>query len=263
MRARLVGQNIVVLDLETARSAEDCRYCGESEGMHEAVSHGALCRRDATTVEGSTFSKIGWDNKAALGLSIGCYYDYADYADARCHFFDVYTLEETMRYFVERQSLMVSFNGIAFDFPLMRSLLRQSADAMNRPGPGGDAQSYAARLRTLCDAFKTLCATSYDILAEIWKVDPARKFERGLNSLGAISQANGYGAKEMDGATAPRLWAQGRYAEVLNYCQGDVIKTRALFEQIVETMMIKCGDQRPIALPRPILPSGVLVGIAP
>ena len=99
--------------------------------------------------------------------------------------------------------------------------------------------------------WQPLWQRSYDILAEIWAVDPDRRFERSRNSLDAISQANGYGAKEMDGAMAPRLWAQGHHAEVINYNLGDVIKTKQLFEQIVATGEILRGDGQPILLRSP------------
>ena len=85
------------------------------------------------------------------------------------------------------------------------------------------------------------------------QVDPERKFERGLNSLGAISVANGFGEKEMDGATAPRSWAQGRHAEVIEYCYNDVLKTQRLFEKIVLDGAIMRGDGQPIQLVPPTL----------
>lgn len=226
--------NIVVLDLETAHSADDCKHCGTAfdSGQH-------------TLAPGHGFEKIGWDDKLALGLSIGCYYDYRD---SRVHWFDVYTLAATVRHIVETQPLLVSFNGINFDFMLMREILHQCAEA-----------SHSTPLACLCDAFLVLYTSSYDILAEIWQVDPGRKFERGLNSLDAIAQANGYGAKLSHGAQAPKDWREGQYAKVLNYCQDDVIKTCQLFEQIVEIGVIKRGDSMSIALPAPLWPSGHVV----
>ena len=244
----MAERHIVVLDLETAHSAEDCRHCGQPQTRHENLTAEGWpagtpevwkCRRDGTDL----FDPLGWGNKAALGLSIGCVYWYAG---DRYEFFDVHTLAQTMRHVVDTQPLLVSFNGIAFDFPLMRGLLRQCAEALNDSDPGT-----AVWLEGICDAFQTLCATSYDLLAEIWQVDPARKFERGLHSLDAISQANGLGAKAMTGAQAPRLWQEGRYAEVLNYCQGDVRKTKALFELICAGKPILRGDGTPMTLPPP------------
>lgn len=223
----LEGQNTIVLDLETLHSAEDCRLCGATKKRHAMDFQG----------EYHQYRPFGWDNPPALGLSIGAYWDHSD---SRLHWFDRMTLEATVQLFVTRQPLLVSFNGIGFDFPLMRGLLRQQAD--------GDANQ---ALVSICDAFEMLYTTSYDILAEIWKADPARKFERGLNSLGVISEANGFGQKEMDGAMAPRLWTQRRYAEVIAYNVGDVLKTKGLFEQICTQGTILRGDGQPIELPHP------------
>ena len=230
------GNNIMVLDLETLHSADDCQDCGDD------------ARQGACRSPTGQHRRIGWDNKLALGLSIGCYYDYCD---QRIHWVDLYTLEDTIRDFVKAQPLLVSFNGIAFDFPLMRGILRQRADEEPALPPGTVPRPEPHPLNFLCDAFKILCATSYDLLAEIWKVDPGRKFERGLNSLDAISQANGLGAKALTGALAPRLWQQGRYAEVIDYCQGDVYKTKALFELVCAGQPIVRGDGQPIVLCNP------------
>lgn len=264
----LAGLPICILDLETERSAEDCRHCGQAENVHIRApmigDHPGVLRCFAGST-GPGFQALGWGNKAALGLNIGCYYDYRD---SRMHWFDVHTLSDTMQHFVHTQPLLVSFNGIAFDFVLMRGLLRQEAERirLNDTSTGifarargedltvDQAADYAQELVDLCDAFKALCATSYDILAEIWQVDPARKFEHGLNSLDVISRANGCGGKLSHGAEAPRRWARGEYAYVLNYCQDDVLKTKLLFEQIVETGLITRGDGYPIGLPAPMLP---------
>ena len=118
------------------------------------------------------------------------------------------------------------------------------------------AEMLAQDLCDLCDTFKTLCAQSYDILAEIWKVDPARKFEPNLNSLGAISQANGLGTKLSHGAQAPRDWQAGRYAQVIEYCLDDVWKTKALFERISRGEPILRGDGQPIKLRLPVVQDG-------
>jgi len=210
----LEGKNIIVLDLETLHSADDI--------------------------------PSGWTNKPALGLSIGCYWDYTT---QRMQWFDRQSLLATLTHLVQRQPLMVSFNGIGFDFPLMRGLLRQEAEALDI-GFGAEAQR-ADELQCLCDDFKVLAAGSYDILAEIWKIDPAGKFKRGLNSLDAISQTSGLGAKLSHGAQAPQDWKDGRIAQVLNYCQDDVYKTRALFERTVDSKPITRGDGEEMLLPDP------------
>src|SRR5262245_47047525 len=97
------GANIVVLDLETEHSAEDGRHCGLSrEEFHWDTEH--------------VYEAIGWNDHAALGLSIGCYYDYKD---GLVHWFDRQTVGIVIEDFLETQPLVVSFNGIGFDFPLM------------------------------------------------------------------------------------------------------------------------------------------------
>lgn len=228
----LEGQNILCLDLETAHSADDCRYCG-----HRERQHGTDGVANVTCPDGQhEFHAIGWNNHAALGLSIGCWFDYQD---GLYHWFDPHTLEATMRLFLERQPLIVSFNGVGFDSQVMAALVPEPVTPDGEP---------ASDFPALWDG---LWASSYDILARIWVVDPDNKFTPGLNRLGAISVANGYGAKEMDGAQAPRLWRAGHYAEVLEYCRSDVTKTKRLFEQIVQTGQLLRGDGKPIRLPLP------------
>ena len=234
----LAERSIIVLDLETAHSADDCKYCGLGESAHPLQSgRWAFCPGS----HDNCFTKIGWNAKRALGLSIGCYYDYRD---NRVHWFDVHTLEETVLGFVETQPLLVSFNGISFDGPLMFDCLPQTPDAPN----------WVVDLRRrsiLFENWQQLWKRSYDILAEIWKVDPSSKFKRGLNSLDSIARANGLSGKLLHGAEAPRRWAKGEYAYVMNYCQDDVLKTKALFEQIVETSAILRGGAQPIVLSHP------------
>lgn len=219
-----VFSNTVVLDLETCYSAGDCAHClSLGEPQREAQ---ADC---------PAYRPIGWYDHAALGLSIGAYWSYAD---RRVHWFDTQTLGDLMRAWIERPPLLVTFNGRAFDVPLMRAVLAE--EAMGPPLQG----SVGLRMHALAEQ-------SYDILHEIWRADPARKFERGLNSLDALARANGLGAKTLNGALAPALWRQGHYAEVLNYCQDDIFLTKALYELIVRDGRIKRGDGQHIELPRP------------
>ena len=176
------GQNIICLDVEVATSPDDLA--------------------------------TGWNDLAALGLSIGGYYHYRD---QRVHWFDRQTLRATITELVAQQPLMISFNGIAFDFALMRAVL----------------YALDGRTTTVLEigaAFEALAAQSYDLLAEIWAVT-GRVFARG-NSLDALSQHNGLGAKTGHGAQAPRLWQEGRIAEVVNYCQQHILLTCRLAELI-------------------------------
>lgn len=207
----LEGKNIVVLDLETERSAEDCLHCDENEASHAELVH--------------PFEPIGWHRKRHLGLSIGCYWSYTDMA---YHWFDVHTLIATVEELVETTPMVVGFNSLEFDAPLMRALVRQWASEMIPTDPDD-----AARLMGLCDRFKTLVQTrGYDILQAIWRAEPREQRVKGLYKLDSLCRANGFPVKEMDGAEAPRRWAAGHYAAVITYNVGDVNRTRRLFEQI-------------------------------
>ena len=198
------GQNIIVLDLETLHSAEDL--------------------------------PTGWEDKVALGLSIGAYFDYKE---NQVYWFDQSSLADTMRRLVDRWPLMVSFNGSGFDFVLMSAVLRRRADISL------GHQEFRLYTLELCNRFDVLAAESYDILAEIWRMDPDRKYERGLNSLDALLVSNHLPAKSGHGAHAPRDWQAGRIADVLNYCQRDVWLTRLLFELICQRQgQLMRGDGR-------------------
>lgn len=185
----------------------------------------AVCVFDIETAESADDLPTGWKNKAALGISVGCYYDYRD---GKIHWFDQASVADVMRRWVEEQPLLVGFNSIGFDAALMRAVLRYRGDGVGL----GEIGKYHD-LHDLCDQFKELASNSYDILAEVWSV-AGRNTERGLNSLDAILEANGLEPKIGHGAQAPRDWKAGQYARVLNYNQDDVYKTKELFELICD-----------------------------
>ena len=212
------GRNIIVLDLETAHSADEL--------------------------------ETGWKDKASLGLSIGCFWSYRNNV---MHWFDRQNLMDTIRILVADQPLMVSFNGISFDFPLICGLIHNYADDMSRCPTAGISLFVRSQeaLHDLGTAFDKLASQSYDILAEIWNIDPENKFEPGLNSLNVICQQSGLGPKLSSGAQAPKDWQAGRIATVLNYCQDDVLKTQELFEMICHGKPIIRGNGQPLHLPLP------------
>src|SRR6266850_2255496 len=77
--------------------------------------------------------------------------------------------------------VVVGFNSKSFDMVLMRALLRREAEVL-RFSDSGEDLFRSGVLVDLCDRFKILCSTSYDVLESIWQVEPQGKFERGLNS---------------------------------------------------------------------------------
>lgn len=232
------GQHIVVFDTETLRSAHDCLYCGQALDDPRAATLGPC-------VAGQVHTPIGWDRKQHLGLSIACWFDYKDMA---YHWFDVHTLEATIRRWVHSQPLLVSFNGLEFDGPLLRTLLRRCL-----PQPDTHPEGAASVLHALCADFAALILAGYDVLQACWQAVPRPQRTKGAFTLDALSQANGYGSKTMPGALAPRLWAQGRYAEVIEHNYQDVVKTRNLFEHIVRTGRLTAGDGREVVCSPPPL----------
>jgi len=137
---------------------------------------------------------------------------------------------------------------------LMRALLRQEVDnpASHPTMLGPDWVLWQERPMALYDRFKVLAAQSYDILAEVWRVDPHGMYVKGLNSLDAILKANGLPGKTGDGAQAPRDWQAGLHAKVMSYCQNDVLQTKALFELLVTQngVMQRANGPIQIGLPR-------------
>lgn len=228
----LEGRNIICLDLEVLHSADDCKFCDRAPGDHGLT-------------QAHVFSPIGWENKAALGLSIGCYYDYQC---GEVVWFDRPTLLLTVHRLLQRQPLMVSFNGRSFDFSLMRGLLRRDAEQAE------ELSRFA--MAVLCDQFKALATDSYDLLHEIWAVDAQSKFVKGLNSLDAIARANGLPGKTGDGAQAPRDWQAGKIAQVCNYCQHDVLLTKRLFELVVTHNGTLQRANGPLTLRVPVIEGG-------
>ena len=209
------GENIVVIDLETAFSADDCRHCGDQRACN--VTSQLQCMGDPT----NRFTPIGWDDKANLGLSIGGYYRYRS---DRVFWFNEANLEQTVSILIEEQPLMVSFNGVNFDYPIIEEVLRQRAQSDVSPDI---VDKYY--LHGLADSFMPLAANSYDIFAEIRASGQAKS---GQTTLGALCEANGLGSKLSHGAQAPRDWQDGKHADVINYCSDDIYKTKALFELI-------------------------------
>lgn len=220
----LHGTSILILDIETQNSAQDCRYCGRYVTQDTSQEP---CPQHHDGAEDITPCKpIGWKEFASLGLSIGCYYDYVD---GLPHFFDRHCLLELLARVSQVPTLLVSFNGVSFDFPLLYALILSQADTAIIQERPDDATS----IMQLLQRFDNTVSVGYDILQQIWAVQPQGQYESGLNSLDALSQANGFGAKLLSGALAPHLWKQGHYADVINYNLDDVMKTKALFERIV------------------------------
>jgi hypothetical protein len=176
----------------------------------------------------------GWNDKAAIGISIGAYYSYLD---NQIHFFDFPTLEKTVTSLTMQKPRIVTFCGTRFDLKVMRALLRQKADTQGT--------ERRAELKFLCDEFKKVCEQGYDILSEIQLIDKGQKRVKGTNTLNNILIANALGKKIGEGKDMPGLWKQGQYATVVNYLVDEIYKLRKLYEHIIrnEGMLLRLNAQ--------------------
>lgn len=217
---------VYVCDTETLRSANACRVCGNTASLSLQRT---LCA-DGT----HTFTPIGWDDHQALGLSIGCWWNSTN---NMYQWFDTHTLAAFMEECVDNNVYLVTFNGRTFDGPLCAAV--------------GTANGVS---RHLTLAWQVLLEEGYDLLDKIWAVDPDNKLARG-NSLGALSELNGLGTKRSSGEQAPILWAAGRHADVLNYCQDDVYKTLGLYRMAChEQAIARAAGAITLPVPAVVIP---------
>ena len=133
------------------------------------------------------------------GLSVACAYDSAL---QRSYVYDRHNLNQLV-VSLNEADLIVSFNGKGFDLPVIEAV---SGFHVNPRG-------------------------HFDILAEIWR--QLKHKEKGWKLDQVCQRTLGAGKDEMDGPGAIKLWSEGRFAEVTNYCTGDVMLTRRLYNHIV------------------------------
>ena len=99
---------------------------------------------------------------------------------------------------------------------------------------------------SLCRANGIVIRSDYDLLRLVrlaaygnvsWESQPP-----GYNySLSAIASANGY-AKTGSGSSAAKLWQDGKYQEVIDYCLNDCFITYKLFEKFANGELIDPND---------------------
>lgn len=169
----------------------------------------------------------GWDKHDKLGVSVLCAHDsqtdtYIAFSDAlpssrrlAAHKYQEGDIRysflrlESFQDFVDSADLMIGFNNIRFD---NRVLFHNNI---------------------LIPTEKC-----YDILLEGWKAQnlPLDSYSKETHSGGLddYAKANLGESKTGTGELAPRLWAQGKYEEVIQYCLRDVMLTRKLFSVICD-----------------------------
>ena len=111
---------------------------------------------------------------------------------------------------------IVSFNGLGFDYPLW-------GGCMLTP------ENYRAR-SFFKDSFK---GKTIDLCLDFYKALGVRV---GLDKVSVPTLGD---AKELSGAYAPQLWREGKCFEVIEYCRGDVRRTKDLFEMVLNEQELK------------------------
>ncbi len=153
---------------------------------------------------------VGWKNYAAQGISFGCAYLYG------CEEFRLYGEENITKLMedMEAADLIVGFNILDFDMPLLRATIERVT------GHGVDHEKWMG-----------LLAKCYDILADI-RDALGTKFAKGWK-LDQVAQSNLQFTKNGDGALAPQLWKDGKFAELATYVIQDVKVEKAMWEHVL------------------------------
>ena len=139
---------------------------------------------------------VTWGTHDKMGLSCAVAYRFIedDYL-----VFDDHNVQE-LGDILRSADLVVGYNHLNFDYKVL-------AKACGISGLGKDTRDF-------------------DLLAEIWKAAGKRIKNSGL---GKVCESTLGTNKSGDGAMAPILYQQGKYAELVSYCIQDVKLTRDLF----------------------------------
>lgn len=159
----------------------------------------------------------GFDDFSNMGIALIGVHDYV--AD-QSRLFSLSEIEE-FKALVAKHDVVVGFNNIRFDNQLL------AANGVIIPEKN-----------------------CYDILTEIFNSLGGR---RSGCKLGDITKVNFGVEKSGDGADAPKLWQQGFYGKVADYCLHDIRLTKKILDRILRWGWIvnPINPERRLYLPRP------------
>jgi DEAD/DEAH box helicase domain-containing protein len=144
--------------------------------------------------------KPDWDYARAGDCGISCVVLY-DSQTERYHLYDMHNLPECVAH-LNSADLIVGYNSIEFDTSVLQNV-----------------------------SGSQLTAPQYDILSEIWRA--LGHYQKGYK-LGDVCGRALNLEKSGSGESAPSLAAQGRWAELMDYCLNDVALTKALYNYVVD-----------------------------
>jgi len=153
----------------------------------------------------------GWEAVRNGAAGISCL-AIRDNETGRQHLYDEHTLDQAADHLNEAD-LLVGFNSLSFDSAVLR-------------GVSG----------------REICCPQYDILAKIWEALGRR--QKGWRLDDVAARCVGL-RKSGKGEYATALYAQRRFAELYDYCMGDVHITACVFNHIVANgwVLTPDGDQ--------------------
>ena len=163
----------------------------------------------------------GWNDHANMGISVLCLYDYFT---GRYRVFDDKNKDECLQ-ILHNYDLVAGFNTVKFDWQVV-----------NKSWPNG----------------YTRIGKDFDVLREIWiskGLDPDNFNGRthGGYKLDDVAFDTVGMKKTANGALAPIMFQEGRFADLVDYCIEDVRIERTLFEFVVQNgYVIRNGQQIPL-----------------
>jgi len=149
----------------------------------------------------------GWKDHVSMGISV--LVAYASWLK-KYIYFDENNLPAFIRLIAEAD-LVIGFNIFGFDIALLKATLVR----LGLPEKTG------------------MAGKCYDILGNIRKETPTKGW-----SLDNIMQATFGVGKSGKGAEAPRLWQDGKIAELYNYGTNDVMLSNMLWEHVYKGLPI-------------------------
>ena len=161
----------------------------------------------------------GWESarRGEAGVSSVVLYDSET---ERYHVYDANTIDECMDH-LNSADLLVGFNCDGFDIPAL--------------------EGYTGT---------PITPPSYDILKECWRALGVHNKHKGWGLAQQSQRCFGLG-KSGSGESAPLLFREGRYAELIDYNIHDVYLTRRLANYAYENGYVLGLDDEPFPIPPP------------
>ena len=163
------------------------------------------------TIDGKN---VKWTDFDKMGVSVACAFDYRD---MRFRVFMDDNLDQLVNRLNEPKTLIVFFNGVHFDIPLIRATPNKKGVILK---PDSELNYYDMLLVS-----REACNTG--------------KFEKGFKLDDHLKALN-LSTKTGWGGDAPRLYQEGKLGELIDYAINDVKVETQLFNHICKHGKLAC-----------------------